>query len=57
MLEGKEELLLKLHELTKREKQIIRDKENSAATYNEEIKMIKQETKDVLRDLEKLETV
>ena len=57
MLEGKEELLLKLHELTKREKQVVKDKENAATTYNEEIKMLKQETKDVLRDLEKLETV
>jgi len=46
------ELLKKLHELTKREKQIVKDKENAATNYNDELKMVKAEVKDTLRDLE-----
>lgn len=54
MLEGKAKLLEELHEFLKRQKDIEKRKEDSAASYNEELKDVKKGIRQALKEIEDL---
>jgi len=56
-VEKKQELRKKLENLLRRQKQKIRDKENAAAAYNDELRQIRKEIDETLKEIDSLNSV